>query len=59
MKSSTRNSAKGKMHQAKGTIKEVAGKTVGNRDLETKGKMEHLAGDFQVKLGKAEKVLED
>ena len=47
------------MHQAKGTIKEAAGIIVGNRDLETKGKLEHLAGNFQVKLGKVEKMLKD
>jgi uncharacterized protein YjbJ (UPF0337 family) len=57
MKSSTKNNAKGTMHQAKGKIKEAAGKTVGNRELEAKGKQEHMAGDFQVKLGKAEKRL--
>lgn len=59
MKSSTKNNAKGKMHQAKGTIKENAGKMVGNRDLEAKGKLEHMAGDLQVKLGKVEKKLKD
>lgn len=59
MKSSTKNKAKGAMHQAKGTIKEAAGIIVGNRDLEAKGKLEHMAGDFQVKLGKVEKILKD
>ena len=57
MKSSTKNNAKGKMHQAKGTIKEAAGKMVGNRDLEAKGKLENMAGDLEVKLGRAEKML--
>jgi len=57
MKSSTKNKAQGTMHQAKGTIKEAAGKIVGNRDLETKGKLEHMAGDLEVKLGRAEKKL--
>lgn len=59
MKSSTKNNAHGKIHQANGKIKETAGKIVGNRDLEAKGKLEHVAGDLQVKLGKVEKTLKD
>ncbi len=33
MKSSTRDEAEGKMHQAKGKVKEVIGKAVNNPDL--------------------------
>ncbi|SLM28515.1 conserved hypothetical protein [Desulfamplus magnetovallimortis] len=44
MKSSTKDRPKGQMHQVKGKIKEAIGKTVGNPDLELKGKQEHFEG---------------
>ena len=43
MKPSTKDNAEGKMHQAKGKIKETVGKIVGNDDLEAEGKVENLA----------------
>ena len=49
MKSSTRDNAEGKMHQAKGKIKEAVGKIAGNRDLEAEGKGENLGGKVQEK----------
>ena len=57
MKPSTKNDAEGKMHQAKGKIKETVGKAVGNRDLEAEGKVENLDGKIQEKLSQVEKVL--
>ncbi|MBF0100668.1 MAG: CsbD family protein [Desulfobacterales bacterium] len=59
MKSSIRDNAEGKMHQAKGKIKEVAGKIVGNRDLEAKGKNENLDGKVQEKIGEFKKVVNE
>jgi uncharacterized protein YjbJ (UPF0337 family) len=56
MQSSTKDNAEGKMHQAKGKIKVTAGKVVGNRDMEAKGKIENLDGKIQEKLGQIEKV---
>jgi uncharacterized protein YjbJ (UPF0337 family) len=56
MKSSMRDNAAGKMHQAKGRVKELVGKAVGNRDLEAKGKAENLAGKVQEERGQIEKV---
>jgi len=56
MKPSTKDNAEGKMHQAKGKIKEIVGKAVGNRDLEAEGKVEKLDGIIQEKLGQVEKV---
>ena len=38
MKSSTQDKAEGKWHNVKGKMKQVAGKAVGNRDLEADGK---------------------
>jgi uncharacterized protein YjbJ (UPF0337 family) len=57
MKSSTQDNAEGKMHQAKGKIKEVVGKIAGNRDLEAEGKGENLGGKVQEKIGQVKKVV--
>jgi uncharacterized protein YjbJ (UPF0337 family) len=57
MKSSTTDKTEGKLHQAKGKVKEVIGKAVGNRDLEAKGKTEHADGKIQEKVGQVKKVL--
>ncbi len=58
MKSSTKDNAEGKMHQVKGTIKEVAGIIVGNEDLEAEGKEENLDGKIQEKRGQIKKVMD-
>ena len=58
MKSSTKDIAEGKLHQAKGKIKEVVGVAVNNHELEIKGKSEKAAGQVQEKVGQIEKVLE-
>lgn len=55
MKPSTRNQAKGLLHQVKGQIKEKAGKLSGNRELEAKGTIEKVAGKIQEKFGRVEK----
>ncbi len=51
MKSSTRDEVEGKMHQAKGKVKEVFGKAVNNPGLEAEGKVENLGGKVQEKSG--------
>jgi uncharacterized protein YjbJ (UPF0337 family) len=58
MKSSTKDNAEGKMHQVKGKIKEVAGKIVGNRDLEAEGKDENFGGKVQEKIDQIKKVVD-
>ena len=58
MKSSTRDNAEGKMHQVKGKLKEVAGRIVGNQDLEAEGKVENLEGKVQEKIGQIKKVVD-
>ncbi len=58
MKSSTRDNVEGKMHQAKGKIKETVGKVVKNRDLEAEGSVENAAGKIQEKIGQLKKVAE-
>jgi uncharacterized protein YjbJ (UPF0337 family) len=57
MKSSTKDNVEGKMHQVKGTIKEVAGRIVGNSDLEAEGKEENTDGKVQEKIGDIKKVV--
>lgn len=57
MKSSARDNAEGKMHQAKGKIKETIGKLVGDRDLKAEGKVENSEGKVQEKLGEIKKVV--
>ena len=57
MKSSTRDKAEGKWHKVKGKIKQVAGKAVGNRDLEAEGNAENLDGKVQEKIGEVKDVV--
>ena len=44
MKSSIRDRAEGTFHEAKGKVKEMAGRIKANRKLEAKGKTEKIAG---------------
>jgi uncharacterized protein YjbJ (UPF0337 family) len=57
VKSSTQDSAEGKLHKVKGSGKEVAGKVIGDRKLERKGKAEKASGKVQEKIGQVKKVL--
>ncbi len=58
MKNSTKDKVRGKFHEVKGRIKEVAGKLSDNPKLEVEGKGEKIAGEVQVKMGQVKKVLE-
>jgi len=57
MKSSTKDKAKGTFHEAKGKVREVAGKIMGNPTLEAKGRVEYMAGKAQEKIGQIKKVI--
>jgi uncharacterized protein YjbJ (UPF0337 family) len=57
MKSSIKDKVKGTFHEAKGTVKEVAGEISDNPKLEAKGKAEKIAGKIQEKIGQVKKVL--
>jgi uncharacterized protein YjbJ (UPF0337 family) len=57
MKSSVRDKAEGRFHEAKGKAKEMAGKITDNPKLEAKGKAEKIAGKVQEKVGQVKKVL--
>jgi uncharacterized protein YjbJ (UPF0337 family) len=56
MKSSTKDKVKGTLHEAKGKVKEMAGKITDNPKLEAKGIAEKIAGKAQGKIGKVKKV---
>ncbi|MHB1069068.1 MAG: CsbD family protein [Gemmatimonadaceae bacterium] len=58
MKSSTRNQAKGKLHEIKGAAKEAAGKLTKDPDLEDEGTIERTLGTVQKKAGQLGKVFE-
>ena len=57
MKSSMKDKVKGTFHEAKGKVKEVAGKITDNPKLEAKGKAEKIAGKAREKIGQVKKVL--
>ena len=57
MKSSMKDKVEGTVHEAKGKVKEVAGKITDNPNLEAKGKSEKIAGKVQEKIGQVKKVL--
>ena len=59
MKSGNQDKAEGKLHEAKGKTKEVAGKVTNNPKLEGEGKAEKVAGKVQGKTGDVKKVFED
>ena len=56
MKTSLRDRAEGTLHEAKGKVKEVAGKITDNPKLEADGKAEKIAGKVQGKIGEVKKI---
>ena len=46
-----KDQVQGRVEQAKGAIKEEAGKVVGNASLEVKGNIEKNLGKVQAKIG--------
>jgi uncharacterized protein YjbJ (UPF0337 family) len=56
MKPSTKNQAKGKLHQVKGMVKEAAGKLANDPELEDEGTVEKALGKVQQKVGQIGKV---
>ncbi len=49
----------GRVEEAKGTIKEAAGKLVGDETLEAKGNIQKNLGKVQAKVGDIKKDLKD
>ena len=56
MKSSTKDKIKGRVLEAKGKVKESAGRATGNRDMEDRGTVEKAGGKIQRKVGDVKKV---
>ena len=57
MKSSTRDKTEGKFHEAKGNVREMAGKITDSPKLRARGKAEKIAGNVQEKIGQIKSVL--
>jgi uncharacterized protein YjbJ (UPF0337 family) len=46
-----KNQIKGEIKKAKGKVKEVTGRTIGNDEMEREGKLEHAKGTVQKNYG--------
>jgi uncharacterized protein YjbJ (UPF0337 family) len=57
MKSSITDKTEGTFHEAKGKVKEVAGKLTDNPRLQAEGTTEKLAGKLQEKIGEVKSAL--
>lgn len=53
-KDSVETRLKGKVNQAVGATREKLGHVTGKEEMELKGREQHLKGDFQENLGKAQ-----
>lgn len=58
MKTSTQDKAEGTWKDAKGKIKEGAGKVVGNPNLRDEGRADQAEGKVQKKVGDIKKVFD-
>ncbi|MGE5865312.1 MAG: CsbD family protein [Rhizobacter sp.] len=54
-----KDQVEGRVEQAKGHIKETAGKAVGNERLEAEGKVDKTAGRVQSGVGDAKEKVKD
>ena len=54
-----KDQVKGRIKEAKGKAKEIAGKVVGNKDLEQKGKIENADGKIQAGYGDLREDIKD
>ena len=57
--SMNKDQVKGRFEEAKGKIKEVAGKFVGNETLEVKGKIQKTLDEAQAKFGDVKQDIKD
>jgi uncharacterized protein YjbJ (UPF0337 family) len=46
-----KNQVKGRKDEAKGKVKEVTGKAIGNKSMENRGKVEKLTGQTEAAYG--------
>ena len=54
-----KDQVQGRVEQAKGAIKETAGKAVGNDRLEVEGKVDKTSGKIQSGVGDAKEKVKD
>ena len=54
-----KDQVEGRVKEAKGSIKELAGKLVGNEKLEAKGAMQKVVGKAQAKFGDVKQKVKD
>lgn len=54
-----KDQTKGRLEEAKGKVKEVAGKLVGNDELELKGKIQKSGGQAQAAYGDLKEDVKD
>ena len=57
--SMNKDQVKGRVKEAEGKMKELAGKLVGNEKLQAKGKAEKILGKAQAKFGDVKKSVKD
>ena len=58
MNNSTKDQLEGKLHEAKGKVKEAIGHATNNPNLEAEGQGEKIGGKVQKKVGDIEQVFE-
>ena len=58
MKESTKDQLEGKLHEAKGKVKEKTGQMTNDPNLEAEGTDEKIGGKIQNKVGQIKKVFE-
>lgn len=54
-----KDQVKGRAEEAKGKVKEVTGKVVGNKEMEGEGKVQGIAGKTQSKYGDVKQDVKD
>jgi uncharacterized protein YjbJ (UPF0337 family) len=57
MKQSTKDKAKGRFHEVKGTVKQKVGQATNDPNLTAEGRGEKLGGKILKKIGQVEKVV--
>jgi uncharacterized protein YjbJ (UPF0337 family) len=58
LKQSSKDQAKGKLHEVKGGVREQVGRATNDPNLIEDGQDENVAGEVQKKVGQVEKVFE-
>lgn len=56
MKESTKDKVQGQYEETKGKVKEQAGKALGDREMEKRGRQEKIGGRIREKVGEVKTV---